>query len=511
MKTEKLHFLPSIVLVAGILVFFLGWLFIPQEFISSDPWAYSKIAYGVASNGDFGSSHVFNHRLGVVLPVAIAYSISGVTIHTTNFWPLIVAVILMIVIWLALPTTKSKIIGVLLSIVSVPLWKFSTSLYPDLIAAGFMALSVYFLVNRASGDGRKTRTVAIGILGVTSLFMAFLAKESAYWVLPLWLLAFYEDYRKGALSSYYWRTVIISGILIGISYLAFCGLVFGDSWARFRAVESLTGVHLWAWDNSSAKDLIKRLVTQPLGLYYSFYGVAFYIAIAATIFAPDSLRYWSYYLILTILFFWFGSTSFSSYEPMPVIDRMTLPSFPAVVILASYLVSVAWEKVKNIGPIALFSAGILLLSVVIPTLSYLYSSARNPLTETRVAETIKSELTDVKSGRLLLITSDQRSSNSLEQFFGYDYPGNLDVLSANADKYSINLLDYDKVFVYLNKDRSEFLASAYGQVNADDAIEYLSLPLVIDDGSIKLFSVPQSRFDELSALLRSVNTEGRND
>ena len=509
MKSDSINKLPIIALILGVIVLALGWFFIPQEFISSDPWSYSKIAYSIAENGDFGSSHAFNHRLGTILPVAATYAIFGVNILTTNLWPLISAVIILIVIWLALPDDNSKILGVVLSVVSVPLWKYSTSLYPDLIAAAFMALSVYLLINRASGDN-KSKLITTGILGINFLFVAFLAKESAYWVLPLWVFAFYEDYREKSMPVYFWGSVISTGIILGALYLAFCHFIFGDAFARFRAIESLTGVHLWAWDQSSAKELIKRLTTQPLSLYYATYGIAFYLAVAATNLIPRSLRYWSYYLIFTVLFFWFGSTSFSTYEPMPLVDRMILPSFPSIVILASIMLSIAWNKFnhqRTVGPVVLFSVGVLLLGLTTSTLSFFYGAIRNPLTETRVAQFIASEISSNKASRFLLITSDQRSSFSLEQFFGYVYPDNLVVLSATTEAKRVNLYNYDKIFVFLHKGRSGFLASAYGQANADDAIESLGLPLVITDGEINLFLVPQIRRNELYDLLVSISVE----
>jgi len=195
---------------------------------------------------------------------------------------------------------------------------------------------------------------------------------------------------------------------------------------------------------------------------------------------------------------------------MPLVDRMTLPSFPSLVILASVMMSIAWNKFNHprpSGPVVLFSVVVLLMSITTPTLSFFYGAIRNPLTETRVAQFIGSEISSNKDTRLLLITSDQRSSASLEQFFGYAYPDNLVVLSATSQTKRVNLFNYDKIFVFLHKGRSSFLASAYGNLNADDAIESLGLPIVITDGEIKLFSVPQIRRNELSALLVSINVE----
>jgi len=41
MKKENIKKLPIMALIFGIIILVLGWFFMPQEFISSDPWSYS--------------------------------------------------------------------------------------------------------------------------------------------------------------------------------------------------------------------------------------------------------------------------------------------------------------------------------------------------------------------------------------------------------------------------------------------------------------------------------------
>jgi hypothetical protein len=55
------------------------------------------------------------------------------------------------------------------------------------------------LIKRTSIDDATTG-ILIGLLGALTLFISFLAKESAYWVLPLWVIAFSQDFRGGIFS-----------------------------------------------------------------------------------------------------------------------------------------------------------------------------------------------------------------------------------------------------------------------------------------------------------------------
>ena len=207
----------------------------PQEFIASDPWIYSKIAHGIAENFDFGSNSIFNQRLGVVIPVAISYSLFDVNILSTNLCSLIATLTIIIIVWIALPDAKSKIISLVLSLISVPLWKYSSSLYPDIIATSFMAGSTLILMRRDHHN-----SIIIGIIGVLSLFLGFLAKELAYWVLPLWVFALYEDVRN---RTFYkkWKTfylpAFMSALILCIFYLVFCYIIWDDPLAHFKAVQ----------------------------------------------------------------------------------------------------------------------------------------------------------------------------------------------------------------------------------------------------------------------------------
>ena len=187
---------PRTWLLLALLLFIALWLLYPQEFIASDPWAYSQYAFEVSQNFDLGENHVFHHRIAVTLPVAFLYAIFGVNIITTNLWPLGSALLVVIVVWCALPDNRSKIIGAALCLTSVPLFKASMALYPDIIATAFMALSTLVLFNRKRFVQAHRTWLVAPLAAIFLLFLAFLAKESSYWVLPLWAMAFVADVRE---------------------------------------------------------------------------------------------------------------------------------------------------------------------------------------------------------------------------------------------------------------------------------------------------------------------------
>jgi len=447
----------------GITTLFLGWLLIPQDFIASDPWRYSSIAYRIMSDKGLDPS-IFGQRLGVIIPVALCYKLFGVSIYSTNLWPLMSAMLTLTVLWLALPDIRQKTIAVLLTLSMGAIWQYSSSLYPDLIAGAFMALSVFMLTRRSNHNN-----IMAGLIGSASLFVAFLAKESAYWCLPLWLYAIYEDIINKSETKYFWIAAFVLSATLGVLYCLFCQIAWGDPLARFKVVQSLTGVHLWAWDKASTKELIKRLTIQPIELYTQTFSFPFFLSIIALYIQPAQLRYWSYYLILTIIFFWFGSTSFTSYEPMPVFDRMILPSLAPIIILSSWTTNWIIFQLNRFNFASAFAIVLFLFITTSKLLIFIYSSTVRPMESDAIVE-IKKEIYANPRERIVIITSDQRSPESLKMYFGYNYPENLNVLDAITISDPAIIYNYSRILIYLNSERSSFLKSAYGQSNADSAL-----------------------------------------
>lgn len=136
------------ILAFGLSAFFLIWIVFPHRFVPSDPWSYSHLAHDLATNGGIVRNHVFDHRLGVIVPVGVIYSIFGVSIWSTNLWPLCAGLIILATVWMALPDNRSRLLGIVLCVTCVPLIKGVTALYPDIVATAFMALSSAMLFAR---------------------------------------------------------------------------------------------------------------------------------------------------------------------------------------------------------------------------------------------------------------------------------------------------------------------------------------------------------------------------
>ena len=488
MNHRSWHYSSATALIAAVLLIFtLLWLLWPQEFITSDPWAYSQRAYSLSESGDFGESHVFNHRLAVTLPTALFYRLLGVNIHTTNLVALLSCLLIICTVWLALPDRRSKLVGAALCLTSVPLFTASVALYPDIIAAAFMALSFQMLQFRSKVVDQQAnpRIRFVPLLAVCALFAAFLAKLSAYWVLPLWIWAFACDLKsddRSLLLRRFYLPALVTGLCLGAGYLLFCYLTWDDPISRLNAVQSLTEKHLWAWENASTRDLLKRLTISPVRMLVSQYGVPILALACLSIFvAPRSMRAWFYYTLCVLLFFWFGSTSFTTYEPMPLVDRMTLPILPALIVLAAHLTSRLPRPRWINSSLPIF---FVLLLTGIPFAGHLEGARWKALAETKAMGVVAQEVRQDAAEEILLICSDSRSPSSLAFHFGYHYPKNLRVVYFGDLTHESQLPSY--VLLFRDRGRSAFLNKAYGLVHYDAELDELDRETLYESGKVTL-------------------------
>lgn len=460
--------------------------------MGSDPWEYSLRAFKIAESADFRGHRFFDHRLSLTVPTAVAYKLFGVNIYTTNLLPLISSLLIIITVWLALPDGKGRMIGTIFCLTSVPLFKSSVELRPDIIAGAFMALSFYLLLlrNRITRHKRGITAICLPIVSVTLLFIAFLAKLSAYWIAPLWVWAFINDLksdRKAVLLRCFYGPALITGICLASGYLLFCKLIWNDPFARLKAVQALTGVHLWSWDKASSLAILKRLTISPVGLLVRQYGVPIIVlAFLAPLVASKPVMPWALYALSCLFFFWFGSTSYTRYEPMPLLDRMTLPVLPAFIILAAHLTS--RFSVTSGRPAWINSTIPVLLVIAVNGFSFaqhLKTWKGKDLPEAEAISIVQQETEKNPEKQFLLICSDLRSPESLAFYFGYRYPENLRVLSFGELTQAFDQTSY--VFVFINRNCSRFLEEAYGKRHFDTEIDALSLPIVFSSGSIVLF------------------------
>lgn len=475
----------------GCITFSALWFFYPQEYLASDPGAYSLNAFRISQGTYWGAAtnHPFDHRIGVSLPVALAYKLFGVSLLSTNLLPLLACLIIIAVIWLALPTLTAKILGLVFCILNVAFFTQSVYLFPDIVATAFMLLSSYLLWRRDESVAAQSRFHWLPALAVTTLFIAFLAKESAYWVLPLWIYYFVADLREKntrLLKSFYLPALAV-GAVLGIAYLAFCGWAWGDPFARIRSIQGLADAHLWNWDGASLTDKLNRLTIQPPRILLFDFGIVSPLALLSLFVIPKAYRFWTFYSLCTALLFWFGSASLTSYEPLPPWARMAMPAFPGLVILASYFgsqINIAATRSPRFNA----AVGVMFfIALLAPSfIDYVASWQLLKRPEAEAIALVRRAVSDNPRENFLLVTSDSRSPGSLQFYFGYDYPGNLRVVYA-GELTQDQLLQSTQVFLYINQDLSSLMRRAYHSKNYDAEIQALDLTTVYDETKILLF------------------------
>lgn len=489
-------------LAATLTAFALIWLALPKELGFSDPWWYSRAANGIAKNWDFGGADldaVFTLRLGVVFPTAIIYKIFGVTIATTTLWPLCAVLLIVFVVWSALPNSRTRRIGLSLCLLCFALWDSSAALYGDIVASAFMAASLLLLIRRETAQ--PSRLALIAVSSVTLMFFAFLAKETSYWLLPLWALAIFEDRKDRRRLRLFWAPAIAAGTALGLGYLLLCHAIWGDPFIRMKIVNDLTHVHLWDVDKLSHKDFLKRMTTGPIELFAGYFGPIFFLGLGGLLVCPKRDRYWAYYSILCILFYWFGSASPSAYEPLPLVPRMITPVLPALLVLSAHLtarLAVVGREPSGLSRWAPLGVIFLMMSV---SLLPIAKSFANPQTqESRAMSRLQEIIGAQPDVQRLLITSDGRSAESLAFHFDYAYPRSLKVVAAS--KAADETVRAERIYVYVNEASSKFLAETYGEPDRDSVLESLKLPKVFEAAPVTIFEAESAEErQKLRALL----------
>jgi hypothetical protein len=474
---------PALIAILGSLALAALWLLFPQRFHPSDPWVYSLNAWEISRGPwDFlanAPNHPFSHRLAVTVPVAALYKLFGVSLWTTNLWPLLCACLTLAALCAALRTNGERALAALLWVTCVGVFRQTTVLFPDLVAATFLFGAAVLLFHRE----RFTRGASLAAAAPTFallVFIAFLAKETAYWILPVWIFALVSDLRPDArpvrLRLRFHLLAVTASAMLGTAYLVFCARVWGDPLARLASVQALTGRHLWSWQEAGAWDWFKRLALSPPKILALEFGPVCLLAVIALIAArrePRRHRFWLVYSGSMILLFWFGSTDFSRYEPLPAIPRMLLPAIPGLIVIAASLAS------RLHGPGASnFLRGAVAASIL-PFVVDAFAWNFSPDPRIRVATLVRAETT--AESRVLLLTADIRSAEHLAFYFGYRIPANLALIPLDEAFRQREPPVCTKAFLYSEPALSAMLHERLGMANHEGSIDALDLLFELSD------------------------------
>jgi hypothetical protein len=438
----------------------------------SDPLGYADRAQEIARGWDGflsqRSIHPFWMRLGIIGPVGMLYRWFGVSVVTTNLWSLVAVLLIVTVAYAAVPTPRGRVIAMVLAGLSGPLAVYGFDLTADLVATGFLALCVEALRRR---DDRRGSAWLAG--AVVTWCAAFLAKESAVWLAPVWLYVVVVDVRHlgiGRALGRYAAAVAVAACAAA-TYLWFCDRHWGDPLARFVGIQAVSAEHLWALEGGSRP---WRLTIGPVLLLLREHGPALLAAACAPWLVSPRLRLWSIATGVVLAFYWLGSASTSTYLPLPLNGRMILPALPGILVLAAATVDAwiaGWPARPGRRPLML-AAGALAVAahfaiVVAPLVV-------RDAPDAGAMAVVRAVVAD-HPGPVIVVCSDERTGRVASFHFGFRVPPSVAIVVA-TDFGAGPPPTGARVIVVHHAGRAGYLERAYGAATAASALDALGLP-----------------------------------
>lgn len=342
-------------------IWFLGF----RGILLSDEYLYAEQAMHLSYGLFQISPSAFHNRFALLGPMAGLISAFGTNPKILVLWPFICLLLLLFSIRIMFSPKLAWPLILLLATNPV-IGYYSTDVSHDWVMTTFQTLAILILFRFYQSKNQPAWPYFSGFLIATCLFLAFLAKVSVVLVLPF-------------LIWFGWKTItdrtaqkldfsfLLSSIIFGLSFLAAYYHFTGDPLYRWHGIQGEHNISEWGYAQASFPQLLLRLTVHPLAFFIRDFGVGTPILLAAFLSlsspseATKPTRQFAkiYFLSLLILFCW-GSSSFSSYNPMVLVDRMWLPLIPA-----AYLVLLTHsEKIKTWNESPLFKYYAIALAIL---------------------------------------------------------------------------------------------------------------------------------------------------
>ena len=354
--TLRLIFQRPIIALGLVLVlhsFFYFWSHSGLE--GTDDLFYAKLASDM-SRGTFElTPSIFENRLGVIMPTSLSYHVFGVNKYSTTLWPLICSIVTIVVVFIVankLSGQNAAILSAFLLATNLAQIKFSSSLYPEITLSLFMivAISALFFARNSESTARQ---LWLATLCAFAFLAAALTKLTVVWVLPFLIFLMIYDFRR-LRNLKLWFYLCFMAVVVGLIYFVGYYIITGDLFYRFTGISEEFNAQ-WGFQGQTTFDYIRRLTYEPLLFFLRDprYAILFALSTPAllALFWPNlrsilGLRFWPVYVVVFLASFWFGSTSLSSYTPMPLREeqRFLLPLLAPLAILGGITMAALWKR-----------------------------------------------------------------------------------------------------------------------------------------------------------------------
>lgn len=367
--------------IAMNLAFLLIWYFANNGLAFWDDFSYLNLAHQINEGSFEITNNHFTSRIGILYPVAWGIKTLGVNQFTITVFPLVCGLILMnLFFWVGHKYNHwIGLMAAFLLLVDYHTITFVTHLFPEVPMAlsVFGALLCYDFVNRREGDHRL-----LALLMVLLLFGGFLIKTSVFIVGPLFAFLLINDFRRRRNKGFWY----ISSTLIVFFFLVY-GFwykeMFGDFFYRFNNISDNHEPTVKTFFDKGDVDIFKRLTYLPL---LGFLRGGFFIPLGFAIPGLISLKkkdwsidkpekLWAVSTVWILASWWFISTNWKYYSPMPVDTRHITFLIPIMLMAGAFF----WSDHKWFIKIkeSWLKWAIMALLLTIPIYKILVSSDKN--------------------------------------------------------------------------------------------------------------------------------------
>ena len=411
----------ALALLLQILLFVVG----QQDMPPDDPLYYAEFARDIAKDpaAAFGmaSTYPWHMRIGLTLPLALLYRVFGVSTLVTNLPCLFAAIGILCVVYVAAPTPRAKVFAMLLAATCAPLARHAATLNVDLPCAALLACSTLWLSWR---DRPRWLAAAMAVW-----FAAFLVKETAIWGAPIWAYAIISDLRSSSLRAVVRRyaPAVAIGAALSLGYLALCAALWGDPFARFRGIQDLTYAHGWTMHDKSSGEWFARLVWGPPLMMFKMFRGLLVPAVLAIWLVRGRDAIWGVATLAMVGLFWFGSSSATAYEPLPLWPRMILPALPFLLVVSAIAADRGLDRLTRGRSAAVI---VMLVVLAVPATMMYVGQIRRDRSESTAFAMLRADLSD-PAQTVVLVCGDRWFPTLARFHFGFAPPPNLLIIGAD--------------------------------------------------------------------------------
>lgn len=457
LSNNKIYQISLIFVITIIYYFFVANL---HDF--SDPTAYLKLAHDFDKILIWEMDHPFQHRIGLIALHWVSFELFGVN-DFSSFLPSFVIFLIAISVVSLICEDNSQLFFANLIILSI--LPYSKNVYPDLGAASFMLLSIYFHIKRIS--------FLNGMLAILFAFIGFLFKETAYFIVFVSLFALLLDIfsRELRLKRAYYIGYVTSGIFIAIIYFGLYAFLYGDALSRLSTVSSFGNKHLWS--DQTFVDLILRLAFEPLHdlsknispFFWPIFIVALVLIINPLKVNQRKTFVFSAFVLLTMCYI-VTPTSITYYQPLPLNQRILLPLVLVFACTFGMIVSMLLRVASDrIGPRIC-----LLIAFLVSSISFLHSSEKYlgyaytrelskdlHFARLLVAESLASEM------NISVHAAESRTPSMIGIYNGFKSLHQNIISTCKLDQLLQDKENTRKIVILIDFKMSRFLEEAYGE------------------------------------------------